>query len=252
MSSGQGIVVVAGMQKSGTTAIAKLLGAATKESVCSDPFYKLSQRNVDFRKEIYGGQLPLKTLWRRHRSVFSGTIIKDPNFSLFIPQIREMLPDAKIVFVMRDPRDTIRSILNRLDLPGNPESVDLDLLEIPSTWRKVLQGQNPAIQGKNYVEILAKRWVMCARACIDNQDFCIMIRYEDFKNNKSNTIFELAKQLGYSSFYDIEHLVDVQYQPKGNSEVKWGDFFGKEYLAVIDNVTMPYLGRFSYAENTQS
>ena len=246
------MVIVAGMQKSGTTAIAKLLGAATKKSVCSDPFYKLSQMSVDFRKEIYEEQLPLKTLWRRHRSVFLGEIIKDPNFSLLLPQVREMLPDAKIVFIMRDPRDTIRSILNRLNLPGNPEDVDFDLLEIPATWRNALQGQNPVIQGKNYVEILAKRWVMCAQACIDNQGFCFMIRYEDFKNNKSNTIFELAKQLGYSSFYDIEHLVDIQYQPKGNSDVKWEAFFGKEHLAVIDNETMPYLERFGYAANTQS
>ena len=47
------LVISSGMQKSGTTAIAILLGAATGQTVCSDSFYRLSDMKVDFRKELY-------------------------------------------------------------------------------------------------------------------------------------------------------------------------------------------------------
>ena len=129
MSTGNGVVILAGMQKSGTAAIAQPLGTATGQTVCSDPFYILSKKGIDFRKELYEKQLPLQPLWRRYSNVFSETIIKDPNFSLLIPQIIEFLPGARIVFIMRDPRDTIRSILDRLNLPGNPDEADLSQSE---------------------------------------------------------------------------------------------------------------------------
>ena len=63
MSTGNGVVILAGMQKSGTTAIAQLLGTASGQTVCSDPFYILSKKGIDFRKELYEKQLPLRSLW---------------------------------------------------------------------------------------------------------------------------------------------------------------------------------------------
>jgi hypothetical protein len=247
MPTGHGMVIIAGMQKSGTTAIAMLLGAATGQTVCSDPFYRLSEMKVDFRKELYEGQLSLRTLWRRHRRVFTGTIIKDPNFVLLLPQIREMLPDAQIVFIVRDPRDTIRSILNRLALPGKPQGVDLESVDIPVNWRKLLLGQIPKIPGKDYVEVLAWRWRMSVEAFLEYRDVCVEIRYEDFKKNKSSAISEMARQLGYAELCSFEHLVDIQYQPKGDADVHWGDFFGEKQLAVIDRVTAPVAAEFGYA-----
>ena len=65
---GRGLTIVTGMQKSGTTAIAKLLGAATGKSVCSDPFYNLYEKTkIDFRSEIYVDGLPL--LEPPHRTI---------------------------------------------------------------------------------------------------------------------------------------------------------------------------------------
>lgn len=252
MTTGRGMVIITGMQKSGTTAIAKLLGAATGQIVCSDPFYTLSRMGVDFHKELYEGQLSLRSLWRRHRRVFTGTIIKDPDFSLLLPQIREMFPDAQIVFIVRDPSDTIRSVLNRLNLPGKPQGVSLESADIPVIWRNLLLGQSPVIPGKNYVEVLAWRWRMSAEALLRYRDVCVEIRYEDFKGRKSAAIAELARRLGYSQLSSIEHLVDIQYQPKGDVDVNLRDFFGEKQLMAIDEVTAPVLAEFGYAITSSS
>lgn len=250
MPNGRGMVIVAGMPKSGTTAIAKLLAEATEVKVCSDPFYQLDKMNIDFRDALFAGDLSLKTVWRRYRHVFSGTIIKDPNFPLLLPQLIALFPDACLVSIIRDPRDNIRSILNRLGLPGDSQGVDLNLARITPTWRNVLIGQQPEIPGDNYVEVLAWRWRMSAEAFLERRNACFEIRYEDFTANKKTAIFNLAKRLGFDALADIDHLVDVQYQPKGNTAVRWGDFFGASQLAVIDRVTGPLLRKFGYAGHT--
>jgi hypothetical protein len=250
LPTGRGMVIVTGMPKSGTTAIAKLLGFTTGQKVCSDPFYRLSRMKIDFRDKLFDNQLSLNTLWRRHRRVFSGTIIKDPNFVLLLPQIRKMLPDAQIVFIIRDPRDNIRSILNRLGLPGKPQDSDLDLADLPIGWRNLIRGKSPHIPGKEYVEVLARRWRMAAEVLQRYREFCVVIRYEDFTNNKSAAIFNLAGQLGYSELQKIDHLVDVQYQPKGDAAVLWDEFFGKTQLTIIEQVTAPLLGHFGYTTHT--
>lgn len=247
LPTGRGMVILAGMQKSGTTAITKLLGAATGKTVCSDPFYTLSNIKFDFRERLYQRQISLPTLWRRHRRIFSGTLIKDPNFCLLLPELRDMLPEAQIVFIMRDPRDTIRSILNRLDLPGKPQAVDLAAVKLSAAWRNTLLGHNPEIPGNDYVEVLAWRWRMSAQALLDNRTSCLEIRYEDFSKDKCAAIFDLAKQLGYSALSAIDQLVDVQYQPRGNTTVSWDDFFGATQLATIDKITGPLLAEFGYA-----
>ena len=248
MGTGSGMIIIAGMPKSGTTAIAKLLGIATGRSVCGDPFHRLGeQTKIDFREEIYGNKRPLQSIWREYRCFFSGTIIKDPNFSLLLPQVRTLFPNAQLVFIIRDPRDTIRSILNRLNLPGRPNGIDLDSTDIPPGWRKVLMGQTPKIEGKDYIEILSKHWVMSAQAYLEHRHSCLLIRHEDFEHTKTTAIYGLAALLGYPVVSDISDFVDVQYQPKGDSNVSWTEFYGEPSLKAIDRATAPTLEQFGYA-----
>ncbi len=247
---GKNLVIVAGMPKSGTTAIAKLLAEAADVKVCSDPFHQLGERNVDFREELFGGTLPLEKLWRRYQHIFSGEIVKDPNFPLLLSQIVKFLPEAQLVSIIRDPRDNIRSILNRLNLPGDPQGVDLSSANIPATWRNVLLGKQPDIPGDDYVEVLAHRWKISTEAFLQHRKRCVEIRYEDFVAQKSASISKLAASLGYTQLANIDHLVDVQYQPKGDSAGRWKDFFEASQLDVINRVTGPLLGEFGYDRHT--
>ena len=246
LSNGKGRVIVAGMPKSGTTAIASLLAEAAGVEVCSDPFHQLDSKGVHFRDALFSGALSLEDLWRQHRSVFSGAVVKDPNFPLFLKELKQLLPDAQFVFIVREPRDNIRSILSRLKIPGNPAEGNLLLGNVNGTWGRVLNGTSPAMPGSDYLEKMAWRWRLSAERYLENQERTHLIRYEDFRKDKKAQIENLAGELGFSGLKDISSLVDFQFQPKGEKPSNLEDFFGKENLSRIDAIVTPVLKRFGY------
>lgn len=246
LASGKGKVIVAGMPKSGTTAIASLLAEAAGVEVCSDPFHQLDSKDVRFRDALFSGALPLEDLWRQHRSVFSGAVVKDPNFPLFLAELKQFLPDAQFVFIVREPRDNIRSILSRLKIPGNPVEGNLLLGDVTGTWSKVLNGTSPEMPGSDYLEKMAWRWRISAERYLENQEQIHLIRYEDFRKDKKARIEKLARELGFSGLKDISSLVDIQFQPKGKRPPSLEDYFGKENLKRIDAIVRPVSKRFGY------
>ena len=101
-------VIITGMPKSGTTAIARLVGVASGKKVVSDPFNILDNRGIEFRDPLFAGELSIGWLIRRYASVFRAEIIKDPNFIFFADDMMRLFPDANWIFTVRDPRDNIR------------------------------------------------------------------------------------------------------------------------------------------------
>ena len=246
LKQGQGMIILAGMPKSGTTAVAKLLGHACSKSVISDPFYQLDRSGVIYREALFSGDLSLGQLWKANRNVFHGRLIKEPNFPLLLPQLIDFLPKANCVFLVRDPRQNIRSILNRVNLPGDPSAVDLSMSDVGGTWKNLLLGVNPAMPGDNYVERLAWRWRLSAEAINKFSDKGCIIRYEDFNANKKGFIRDLASELGYKKTDDVSHMVDIQFQPKGNASVAIEDFFGWVQLQAINDIVGDQLVGFGY------
>ena len=51
-----------------------------------------------------------------------------------------------------------------------------------------------------------------------HKDF-VMIRYEDFSNNKGETICQLARDLQLEPTCEILDSINIQYQSKGNQDV---------------------------------
>ena len=247
MGKGKGRVIVAGMPKSGTTAIATLLAKAANVDVCSDPFHQLdTQKKVAFRDQLFSEELSLESLWRQHRELFRGTVVKDPNFPLLLSQLKQFLPEAQFVFIMREPRDNIRSILSRLKIPGNPTEGSRLASEVPGTWGRVLNGTSPDMPGKDYLEKMAWRWRISAERYFENRDGVHLIRYEDFRRDKQNQINRLAKDLAFANLSDISSFVNVQFQPKGKRPESIEEFFGKDNLERIEAIVGPLLAGFGY------
>ena len=73
-----------------------------------------------------------------------------------------------------------------------------------------------------------------------------MIRYEDFLENKKQSIENLAAKLALRVQFDISDKVNVQYQPKGDRSVTWLDFFGKENLARLEKRCKNMMEHFGY------
>ena len=112
-------IIVLGHQKTGTSVIAALLGEATGKSVTIDMFHHNNKIRPFFREDIFNKKLSLRDFIQANALYFSTDIIKEPDLTFHYEALLNYFPKAKFVFVIRDPRDNIRSILNRLKISGN-------------------------------------------------------------------------------------------------------------------------------------
>lgn len=243
-------VIILGNPKAGTTVIAALLSQATGKEVIIDPLYQI-KNSVDFRINLHKKQVRFKNFIQKHKYYFSQEIIKDPYFIFIYEEMLECFPKAKLIFISREPRDNIRSILNRLKIPGNLQVLD-DYYKnkVPqqsnSAWKLILEGQLPFVPGSNYIEKLAYRWNLATDTYMTHRDNIVLIRYEDFLKNKVDSITDLAKKIGLEPIQDISDRVNVQYQSRGNRKVNLIEFFGKDNLDRIENICGDRMKYFDY------
>lgn len=245
-------IIVLGNQKSGTTAIASLLGKATKKTFVIDPWFQIQnqldiQNQIDLQKRIYENTYTLQDFIENNKQYFSFKLIKEPNFTFLYEEVRKCFPEAKFIFISRDPRDNIRSILNRLNIPGNTASLsDRQLEQMTLGWRLVMEGKYPSVYGHNYIEKLAYRWNIAADVYLKHLDNMIYISYEDFLKDKNAEIISLAEKVGLDIKRDISKELNIQYQPKGNNKMSWQDFFGEENLSCINKICSDRIKSFNY------
>ncbi len=241
-------VIVLGNQKSGTSAIAHLLAdfGGLSKTVDIPPLWDSTVI------EIIKGHIEFLHIVNHHKFYFSKELIKEPNMTFFAPQVMEVFPESRCVFVIRDPRDNIRSLLNRIKIPGHLKEIDKLLLQgIREGYKLILNAKRWEIdQAENYIGVLSHRW----NKAVDNYLLCkdrmILIKYEDFLVDKYRFIADLANQLGIRQKADIADKLDIQYQPRGIHNVSWQEFFGQENLARIERICGSRMKEFGYSNKT--
>ncbi len=168
-------------------------------------------------------------------------------------QLKAVFPAAKYVFINRDPRDNIRSILNRMGVPGNLQHFEAGDWPLPNGWKEIF---NPAILPFNdthYIDILASQWNRITNVVVENPDDIAMIRYEDFMEDKIKAIRGLAKQLGLSPKNDITDKLDILYHPLGKDrDLPWEEFYGTENLMRIERICGSKMKKFGYLPSQES
>jgi len=236
--------IVLGNQKSGTSAIAHLLADFGRLSKTIDIPPLWDKRVIKIMK----GQLKLPNVVNHHRFYFSKKVIKEPNMTFFADQVVETFPEAKYIFVIRDPRDNIRSLLNRIKIPGHLEDIDaILLLGLPRGYKVILSAKNWGIDGTdNYIEVLAHRWNKAVDNYVQFSERMILVRYEDFLADKYGVIKNLANQLGIPQKADISDRLDIQYQPRGLHNITWQEFFGRKNLERIEEICGSRMKEFGY------
>lgn len=165
-------VLIGGNQKSGTTAIGALLAVATGLRYSNDPLWQAHRHDTRpfLFPDLLEGRVELEDFIQRHRAYFAAEIIKDPDFAFSYPDLRHCFPDAPQVFIVRDPRQNIRSILNRLKLPGDLDELGNEhheLLAGKEGWQAIIEGRGLAITGGNYISRLAQRWSVGVRCYLE-------------------------------------------------------------------------------------
>ena len=95
----------------------------------------------------------------------------------------ERFPDAKYVFIARDPRNNIRSLLDSRGLPGDRSALRNEDTQHLSSSRTLLNGEAWQISADNYIELLSRRWVRAIQGLHTLRKApsdCLLIKYEDF------------------------------------------------------------------------
>ncbi len=241
-------ILVLGNEKSGTTAIAALLGYSSGLSVSLD-IPRLE--DLALKNRLFTGKMSPLELVLNNRLDFSRDIVKEPILTFFLPELIHLFPRSKIIFVVRDPRENIRSILDRCGIPGDRDNLgEEEVRHVILGWRRVLEGEWIG-EGECYIEILASRWNVATDQYFQNQERLILVKYEDFIKNKVGEIARLTKKLNLASKKDIVRRVDFQYQGRGqNRGISWYEFFGETNLAKIEGICGSRMKRFGYPCNT--
>ncbi|MFI8687628.1 sulfotransferase [Rossellomorea sp. NPDC077527] len=241
-------LIILGNQKSGTSAIAGLLAELTGSSVTID-LTGICGGNL---LKINKNKISIEDLISNNKYDFSKDILKEPALTFIYSDLIKYFPNSKYIFVIRDPRENIRSILNRIKLRGDLNELSAiekkSLKMIPNVWDQIVNGEDLGITGQNYIEILAKRWNIATNIYMDNENFHL-VKYEDFIEDKANYIERLAIDIGLKKKFEILNKTDIQFQPPGNRSIPLEDFFGKMNLNIIENTcreNMNKLGYFSF------
>jgi hypothetical protein len=239
-------IIVLGHQKSGTSAVAGLLAELTGRSVAID---FVNEDRWPIYQRVTTGEVSFERFVRRNRLDFSRDIVKEPNLTFLYPQLRERFPDARFLMVVRDPRTNAKSVLNRLDLPGDVSDLSQErLAALRRGWSLVFDPGWLRLTPGTYVELLSRRWNLCADVFLENQPSFHLVRYEDFLADKLGTLERLASQLELSCPGDIRSRLDEPFQPAGDRRVPVGMFFGAENLARIEDICEARMRRLGYSQ----
>jgi len=237
-------IFILGNQKSGTSPVAGLLAKLTGLHLTMDIRREIEHAGIE---RVRRGELPLSEFIRRNKLDFSRPLIKEPNLTFIYSTLAESFPGAKYVFVYRDPRDNIRSILNRLNVSGRQERLTAAQWEDMTTgWRRVFEGEPAGRKGADYIETLAVRWNFAARILLENTKQFYPVRFEDFLRDKAGEISRLAGQLGLAEKHDITDHVDYPFQPPGDRSVGWVEFFGIINLKRIEDMCGDAMEQLKY------
>lgn len=234
-------IFIFGNQKSGTTAIAALLSIYGELSATLD----IRGFSVLEQDMLHNGEMTLSQFISNHKKDFSKTIIKEPALTFLYEQVSNYFLMSKTIYVIRDPRDNIRSVLNRVKLRGDLSDLE-DLTGIPEIWKRIIFNNWMGLDYSHYIGSLSARWNRAADVYLNNAPKMILVRYEDFLKDKVGIIEHLASELDIYKRSDINDKVDIQFQPRGNREISLKRFFGPENLAMIEKICGERMKEFGY------
>lgn len=236
-------MIILGNQKSGTTAIAKLLALVSRKSCLLDTPLLWEPHFSQLKQ----GQLLLKELILKHKYFFSKAIIKEPSLTFLFDQLVTIYPSTvRYVFIVRDPRDNIRSILNRLNIPGHLDILDGEQYALTANEQSYFNAKLFEYQEEHYIGQLAERWNLAVSLYLDQPNRFQLVRYEDFQLDKKNYIHQLAISLNLEIKADITAKVDVPFQIQGDRTIRHLDFFGKRNLDRINKICANAMNQLSY------
>lgn len=234
---------VFGNQKSGTSAVAMLAGAASGLRVTND-FVGAWEPTAG---RLVRSEETLEHFVRKNSWAFSAPIVKEPSLTFVSVPLLDYFGVQKGIFVIREPFANIRSILGRLKISGDIETLDsYKCQRINRPWRAILTGADLNNTSSCPVTSLARRWNRAVEVYLDAPERFVLLRYERFCENKSAAIYNLLSEFDIPVLHSVLALENRQFQPSGaEAGVSLEQFFSQRNHEIIEEICRPVLDRLS-------
>ncbi|QHJ11283.1 hypothetical protein FX988_01511 [Paraglaciecola mesophila] len=242
-------LVILGHQKAGTTAIATLLAHSANMSFSNDPIYEMSPSNSEVLLTFLDKTNDFSDTAISCPKLFFQQVVKDPDYIFSVEKVFKLYPYAKFIFIIREPHQIIRSIFNRLAISGTTELNKIsceELFEPTANWDYIINGDPTINDNMSIVERLATRIEETTLSYLKHCKNLKLIRYEDFKKNKSQYIKNTLEEMELPSCNEISGIENKQFQPKGDHKVLIEDFFGEKNYSIISQICSKTISHFGY------
>lgn len=225
-------ILVLGHQRSGTSVIARLLAEATGLTFVDDPPWTFT-RHV---RQVYGDVDQIATYLDAHRADVEAGLLKAPSLTPIAPALETLLPEARFVAVVREPKDTIAAVLEWRR--------HRDRQQGPYFWDQAWMG----IESEDRIEALAQRW-MFYHDCLAQLSDPVWIVYDAFCNDKPAAIADAVRQLGIAPTKDVSELADRQFKKDFGDQAirgtnRWQRELNDQQAETIDHICGPAWRQF--------
>lgn len=271
----ENVIWLFGTGRSGSTWLASMLGDLSGHDVWHEPlvgelfghlyFIRASEKHHRNRHFILGSH---KETWQRSIKSFvleganarfpelvhgGHLVIKEPNGSIGAPLLMEALPESRMIFLIRDPRDVVASVLDSFKEGG------WNYKNIAGNGEHVFAGDG---QLDTLLKTRANRYVQdidnTRKAYEAHQGHKTLVKYERLRTDTLNTLKQIQVDLEIN--VDQEELTQIveKHSWESISEEKkgqgkfyrkatpggWREDLTPEQIEVVENTTAPLLEEF--------
>ena len=217
----------------------------------SEPDYFYSKASSEIWT-YYLRKLILNRLYSQFQNISKPIIIPDPEGSMGADILQKSLPKSKIIFLIRDGRDVVDSVIDA---------------EKPGSWyiksRKIapLTEENR----KKRIEQAIRRWMKIIEICMTTfenhpEHLRLKIKYEDLRQNTLEELGKIYKFIGINiPRNELENIVkkysfeNISKDKKGTGKVtrsaspgKWHENFNEEEQEKMNEIMSETLKRLGY------
>lgn len=150
-------------------------------------------------------------------------INKEPGYGRYINYLYKMIPDCKVVILIRDGRDTALSMAKRGWFRG-------DIIQCMDVWKVFAE---MTLTGLNEVP---------------SQNYCL-VKYEDLACDFKKVMIKILRFYGLDEFVDYVRNIDqtqYQYNPKNMNINKWRKELNTEEKRYFEKTSKESMKKFGY------
>ncbi len=280
----ENIVWILGSPRTGSTWLGRIMGEPKGHALWKEPFLGVVlgfRNNLANREYVNSSQFllgePHREVWvRSMRNLFLDVgrakfpnisadnylVVKEPNGSMSATLILEAFPESKLVFLVRDSRDVVASLLEAAR-KGSWYGYDRYEASVVEALRNEDHGSPEDRSEDEFVEQLARNYVTNVSAAKEAYEqhpdtSKVLVRYEDLRESPLEQVLRICDSLGITvDRTQIEQAVEqhswenLPAEKKGQGKFHrkatpggWKEDLTPGQASLVEKITGPLLKAF--------